>query len=259
MGGVVLTDADVANFQFAKVLVRDEDLASSVEMLREHALARKALAVHLCNAYTLTLAAQDAQYAELLSHRSANLADGAPVAWFGRLQTGRPQRGPVRGPSLMREALRCEGFDHFLLGGSDDVIADLRAAAVSAKPDVRIVGTLAPEFRPVTDDDIVTFAQAITESGANIVWVGLGTPKQDELMAALVDRVDTVLVGVGAAFDFLSDRKKEAPTFLHGTGLEWLHRLASEPRRLWRRYMLGNLQFLRYAVREMRKTRQTRL
>ncbi|WP_121192014.1 WecB/TagA/CpsF family glycosyltransferase [Motilibacter peucedani] len=116
-----------------------------------------------------------------------------------------------------------------------------------------------PPFRDPTEHDVEEYAARIAESGAHVVWVGLGTPRQDNLIAALTDQVSCVLVGVGAAFDFLSGAKPEAPAFLHGTGLEWVHRLLSEPRRLWRRYLVCNALFLAFAGREaVRQRRETR-
>jgi N-acetylglucosaminyldiphosphoundecaprenol N-acetyl-beta-D-mannosaminyltransferase len=242
--------------QFAGVVLRDGDTSAAVELLHTAAKAGTPTAVHLCNAYTLALAARRPAYRRVLGHRSINLPDGTPVVWFARLQTRRPQSGPVRGPSLMRAALSQPGFMHFFLGGSPEVLSKLSHEAVRLCPDVRLVGGLAPGFGPVSSADISTFAEAIIDSGANIVWVGLGTPKQDEVIAALVDQVDAVLVGVGAAFDFLSHNKKEAPAFLHGTGLEWLYRLVCEPRRLWRRYLIGNAQFAYYALVSLRRSRR---
>jgi N-acetylglucosaminyldiphosphoundecaprenol N-acetyl-beta-D-mannosaminyltransferase len=212
-------------------------------------------AVHLCNAYTLSLAARDHRYRDALNHRAENLADGVPVTWFARVQSRRPQRGPVRGPALMRALLAEPGMRHFFLGGSPEVLEDLRLGAKRTLADVAIVGELAPDFRPVDDGDLDRWACAIRESGADVVWVGLGTPKQDYVLAALADRVDAVVVGVGAAFDFLSGHKKEAPSYLHGSGLEWVHRLLTEPGRLWRRYLLGNSVFVWHGLRQLLRSR----
>lgn len=229
---------------------------AAVDLLTDHALSRRAVAVHLCNAYTMTLAAKDETYAEALRHRAANLPDGVPIGWFSRLQTGDPHPGPVRGPGLMRAALARAGLRHYFLGGDAEVLPRLREAAHGLCPDVVIAGEHSPAFREVTEDDLDAWAADIRASGANIVWVGLGTPKQDRVIAQLVDRLDLPLVGVGAAFDFLAGAKREAPERLRGTGLEWVYRLTSEPRRLWRRYLIGNLQFLALAGRELRRGRR---
>lgn len=236
--------------QFAGVHVLDVDMSDAVRLVYETATRREPIGVHLCNAHTLTLAGQDADYARLLGHKSLNFADGVPVAWFARMRNGRPRRGPVRGPTLMRRVMEEPGLRHFLLGGTDEVIELLLRSTSGLGRNVNVVGAIAPDFGAVTDEDLERWASAIGTSGAQIVWVGLGTPKQDEVIAALVDRVDVVLIGVGAAFDFLSGTKREAPAFLHGSGFEWIFRLVTEPHRLWRRYLVGNLRFVRYALRE---------
>jgi N-acetylglucosaminyldiphosphoundecaprenol N-acetyl-beta-D-mannosaminyltransferase len=247
-GGDLTSDISTCTFAGVDVLVVDR--VRAVDLVVEHARARRAVAVHLCNAYTLTLAAQDSAYAAKLAYRSVNLPDGVPVGWFYRLQSGRPNPGPVRGPELMRSVLARGGVSHFFLGGDDQPALDaLHAAARQIRPDVDIAGSILPPFAPVTPTAVDEWALAIKSSGADVVWVGLGTPKQDEVLALLVDRVDAVVVGVGAAFAFLAGTRKEAPERLRGTGLEWVHRLASEPRRLWRRYLIGNAQFLAYAAR----------
>lgn len=253
---IVLTPEKLPCCRFAGVEVLDVDPGQALGLLTTEAQSGRGRAIHLCNAYTLNLAARTPGYAQVLSHRALNLPDGVPVSWFSRLQTGQRARGPVRGPSLMRDALAADGLRHFFLGGSDEVLESLTAAARAERADIAIVGSVAPAYGPVTEDDLDLFTKAILDTGANVVWVGLGTPKQDEVIAALVDRVPAVLVGVGAAFDFLSGAKKEAPRFLHGSGLEWLYRMASEPGRLWKRYLIGNSQFLWYAGRELRRSRR---
>ncbi len=118
-----------------------------------------------------------------------------------------------------------------------------------------VVGGMAPPFRELGDTDIAELVDRLRVFQADLVWVGLGTPKRDVILQRLVNEHGFVAVGVGAAFDFLSGAKQEAPRFLHGTGLEWLHRLVSEPRRLWRRYLVGNAVFLWLVARELRRQR----
>ncbi len=109
---------------------------------------------------------------------------------------------------------------------------------------VDVVGTECPPFRPLTDEDVAGLVDRVRASGANVLWIGLGTPRQDYLVHRLAPALPLPIVPVGAAFDFWSGDVKEAPEILHGSGLEWLHRLASEPRRLWHRYLVGNPRFL---------------
>jgi N-acetylglucosaminyldiphosphoundecaprenol N-acetyl-beta-D-mannosaminyltransferase len=118
-------------------------------------------------------------------------------------------------------------------------------------PQAVIAGSLSPKFGDFDAKEIRRIDSAIRESHANIVWVGLGTPKQDYEATRISQTCNVPAVAVGAAFDFLAGTKNEAPQFLQGIGLEWLYRLLSEPRRLWRRYLIGNLQFLVIATKQL--------
>lgn len=243
-------------FQLGSVLLCDCSEEDATHLVRTAADERRPLAVHLCNAYTLTLADRDAEYARTLGRPSLNLVDGTPVTWYFRALTGRAARGPVRGPTFMRRMLREPGLRHFLFGGSPEVLVNLERRIVSEHPQAEVVGRIAPPFGPLQDEDFDQLRAALAQSGADVVWVGLGTPKQDVVVDRLAREVGTVAIGVGAAFDFLSGAKREAPAFLHRTGLEWLHRLATEPRRLWRRYLFGNAAFLRLAASELVQQRR---
>lgn len=247
---------DVAEVRLAGVVLSDCAPATATRLVRTAVADRRSLAVHLCNAYTLTLAGRDPDYAEVLGRTSLNLIDGTPVAWYASLAHRRPRRGPVRGPTLMRDLLDSQGLRHFLLGGTPGVLDHLQRAIARQHPEAVVVGGIAPPFAPLTDDDLQHYVAEITAARADIVWVGLGTPKQDVVAPAVAEAAGVVAIAVGAAFDFLSGHKTEAPRFLHRTGLEWLFRLAVEPRRLWRRYLIDNLSFIRLATRELRATRR---
>ncbi len=244
-------------FHFAGIRLLDTDLDAAVESIESAALRGHSQGLHLCNAYTLTLAMRRDDYRSMLEHQNAvNLPDGTPVAWFYRLSTHRPARGPVRGPSLMKATLDRTRLRHFLLGGSPQVLRDLETVITNRFQRATIVGTLSPPFREPRPEDLDDFVRRIKESRADVVWVGLGTPRQDRVIAALVGRVDAVLVGVGAAFDFISGHKTEAPVALHSTGMEWAYRLAQEPRRLWRRYLIGNTMFIVHGTRQLAAARR---
>ena len=141
---------------------------------------------------------------------------------------------------------------HFLLGSTTPVLADLSAELLRRYPESRIVGTESPPFRKLSPEEKAQQQQRIRASGAQIIWVGLGTPKQDWAAQELAANVPAVVVAVGAAFDFIAGHTKRAPTWMQASGLEWLYRLRSEPRRLWRRYLLGNVAFLLAVARSRR-------
>ena len=181
-------------------------------------------------------------------HNRADLVtpDGMPLVWLSR-RAGHPDVDRVYGPDLMLAV--CEhsqetGWRHFLYGGAEGV-ADLLASRLEARfPGLSIVGTYCPPFRPLTEEEDREVVRQITESKADIVWVGLSTPKQERWMAEHTGRLRAVLVGVGAAFDFHAGLKRQAPHWIQRSGLEWLYRMLSEPRRLGPRYLVNNPRFL---------------
>jgi len=227
------------------------DTSTAALRIVQDAVEGRSCQVHLCNAYTLSLVDQDPELRTTLLEADLNLADGVPVALMGR-RLG--MKGPVRGSELVgKVATMGSGqLRHYLYGGKDGV-AELMATELRRQvPGIEVVGTEAPPFTPITDEHLDELAQRVARSGANVLWIGLGTPRQDYLVSRLADRLMMPIVPVGAAFDFWSGAVMEAPRFVHGSGLEWLHRLASEPRRLWRRYLLGNPRFLLTAWRHRR-------
>ena len=205
--------------------------------------------MHLCNAYTIALADSDPDLHCLLVQAGLNFPDGKSVVWANRLRHRGLGLGSQRvyGPDLMLDVFdrgRRQRLKHYLLGSTEPVLEDLERALHRLFPSADIVGSESPPFRRLTHDERTAQARRITESGAGLVWVGLGTPKQDFEVAALTTEVPAVAVAVGAAFDFLAGTKRQAPPWLGRIGLEWAHRLAQEPRRLWRRYAFGNARFL---------------
>lgn len=182
-------------------------------------------------------------------HNAAGLVtpDGMPLVWLSRLEGFRHVER-VYGPDLMLalcERSVSEGYRHFLYGGAEGVPERLATSLQRRSPGLEIVGTYSPPFRPLTEQEDEWIVQMINKANPDIIWVGLSTPKQERWMAAHVGRLTApVLIGVGAAFDFHASLKKQAPRWMQRSGLEWFFRLVSEPRRLWRRYLLGNPRFV---------------
>lgn len=221
--------------------------AEATAKILDYAREGRSRQVHLCNSYTLTLARRDERLTAALADADLNLPDGTPVAWLGR-KAG--TTGPVRGPGLTVDVFLAgvarddqRGLRHYLYGGADGVAEAMADALLSRDDRIEIVGAESPPFRPLSDSELKDVAARINASGTDVVWIGLGTPRQDHLVADLAPLVTATLVPVGAAFDFISGRVPEAPELLHGTGFEWLYRLTREPRRLWRRYVLDGARF----------------
>ncbi|MEU9173154.1 WecB/TagA/CpsF family glycosyltransferase [Streptomyces sp. NPDC048420] len=211
--------------------------------------------VHLSNAYTLALADRDAELRSLLRSASLNLPDGQSVVWANQL-LHRPTPLPstrVYGPDLLLDVFalsRNTDVRHYLLGSTPQVLDGLHRELHRRFPGTRIVGTCSPPFGLLTAEELRRQAEDIRAAGADIVWVGLGTPKQDRWAADLCAQLPVVAVAVGAAFDFIAGTKRQAPSWMQRNGLEWLFRLGCEPRRLWRRYLFGNARFMRGVVRQ---------
>jgi N-acetylglucosaminyldiphosphoundecaprenol N-acetyl-beta-D-mannosaminyltransferase len=172
--------------------------------------------------------------------------DGMPLVWLAR---GRdPNVSRVYGPDLMLAEFQhsaLSGHRHFLYGGGPGVSGRLAAAMASRFPGLQVVGTLEPPFAPLDQLTSAETAAAINATGADVVWVGISSPKQERWMAKMRPLLEApVLIGVGAAFDFHSGTVRQAPRWMQRSGLEWLFRVLTEPRRLWRRYLVNNPWFL---------------
>ena len=179
--------------------------------------------------------------------------DGAPVAWMLR-RLGFAGQARINGPDLMwkycaEAALRGDAI--YLYGGTQATLDTLVARLTGAFPGLRIAGAESPPFRTLTSDEDAAAVARINRSGAGVVFVSLGCPKQELWMAAHRGRVQAVMIGVGAAFDYHAGTISRAPVWMQHAGLEWLHRLASEPRRLWRRYLVTNTLFVIGAARQL--------
>ncbi|EJZ18820.1 teichoic acid biosynthesis, UDP-N-acetyl-D-mannosaminuronic acid transferase [Rhizobium sp. Pop5] len=167
--------------------------------------------------------------------------DGMPLVWALK-HAGHLESDRVYGPDLMLsvfEAGASKGIRHFLYGATPETLQHLQARLLAKFPEAEIVGSYAPPFHKLSPQEEADIADRLNRSGADIIWVGLSSPKQELWMARMRDRLDaSMLIGVGAAFDFHAGLKRQAPRFIQRSGFEWAFRLLCEPRRLWRRYAL---------------------
>ncbi|MDV6241222.1 WecB/TagA/CpsF family glycosyltransferase [Rhodococcus opacus] len=219
------------------------------DAILEYAKGRSPIPVRLSNAYCVSLASNDPSYAALTNGPGVTFPDGTPVVWFMRTKNRMAQT--VRGPSLftaVMEAGRSAGIQHFLLGTDDTTLSNLVTSLERKFPGVSIAGVHAPAFGPLDEAFYKEAVKLIQTANPDLIWIALGTPKQDFAAAELSKRTGLPCIAVGAAFDFVSGVTKEAPKWVQGTGIEWIYRFSQEPRRLWRRYTFGNLRFLYSAI-----------
>ena len=201
----------------------------------------------------------DSDFKSVLNAADLVVPDGMPLVWLSRIR-GRPLRRRVYGPELMLELCRqtaSSGCRHFLVGGAPGVADRLATILKSRFPGLVISGTCSPPFEPWTDTQEEEIVATINRVAPHVVWVGLGTPKQERWMHRCRGRLQAaVLVGVGAAFDIHSGMRKQAPRWMRENGWEWLFRLLQEPRRLWRRYLIYGPEFLFLVALESLKQRR---
>lgn len=218
----------------------------AIQRIADWGRAGESRYVVACNVHTTVTAAFDPGFQRVVNAADMTTSDGAPVTWMLR-QLGKPLQRRINGPDLMWRYLKTEAPQHgkvFLYGGTAETLALLRARIEAEFPGIELVGTYSPPFRPPTPEEDLADAARINASGAHVVFVGLGCPKQEAWMARQRGQVNAVMLGVGAAFDYLAGVQARAPQWMRRNGLEWLYRMASEPRRLWRRYVFTNVPFL---------------
>jgi N-acetylglucosaminyldiphosphoundecaprenol N-acetyl-beta-D-mannosaminyltransferase len=240
-------NAVVARFDVLGVPVSALTMATALQTLDAWIQNRTPHYVCVCGVHGVMECQQDDGLRRI--HQEAGLVttDGMPLVWLAHLQ-GLKHVERVYGPDLMLascEASIAKGYRHFFYGGGDG-IAQLLADRLTARfPGLIVAGVYTPPFRTLTPEEDQAVVEQINASRADIVWVGLSTPKQERWMAAHVGRLQApALIGVGAAFDFHAGAKKQAPRWMQRSGLEWLFRLLTEPRRLGRRYLVNNPAFV---------------
>ena len=229
------------------------DMASmSGEIIRR---ARQGSGGYVCvaNAHMLVAARREPAFREVVERAPLVVSDGAPLVWQLRRQ-GFAEAGQVRGPDLMLRL--CEraaetGVPVYLYGGDEALIAELRVVLSRRAPNLVVAGAEAAPILPPRPGFDAAMVERIRRSGARLVLVGLGCPKQEYWMQAHTPHLDAVLIGVGQAFAIAAGRMPEAPLWMRQRGLEWLFRLVSEPKRLWRRYLVTNSLFIGYVLGEM--------
>ena len=217
----------------------------------------RSIRIHAANVHMIMEGYDDVSFREVINTAELVVPDGMPLVWALKL-FGHPEATRVYGPTLtlhVCEAAASEGIPIGLYGGTPESLHEFKAFLHHEYPGIRIACAIAPPFRSLTQEEDDAYTQEILDSGARILFVGIGCPKQEWWMYNHRDRLPLVMLGVGAAFDFHSGRVKQSPALLQRLGLEWAFRLAMEPRRLWKRYAKHNPRFVYLFVRQLIRQR----
>lgn len=243
-----LTDGPPPTVNVLGVGVSAINMATAVAAIEGWIARREHHYVTITGVHGIIECQDDAELRAIHNRAGLVTPDGMPLVWLSWLN-GRSHVDRVYGPDLMLALCErsCErGYRHFFYGGNDGVAERLRDRLVARYPALNVVGIHTPPFRPLTPEEDEAVVARINASGADLVWVGLSTPKQERWMAAHLGRLHAAaMIGVGAAFDFHAGLKPQAPRWLQRAGLEWLFRTVCEPRRLGARYLKNNPRFLR--------------
>ena len=201
---------------------------------------RQSKCISATGAHGLVTAHKEPAFKTVLDSFYWNLPDGMPGVWIGKLK-GAKQMTRCYGPDFFRfvfEDSAARPINHFLCGGQEGVAQELKVAVSRKFGNDQVVGTFCPPFREMTDDEFRALVETINQAGANIVWIGLSTPKQERFARRLAQWTNVnFIVTVGAAFDFHTDRVAQAPGWMQQLSLEWFFRLTKEPKRLYKRYL----------------------
>lgn len=239
--------------------VTSGSFSEQAENILEWAARRESRVILVANVHMLMEAHADPTFATVFRNADQVLPDGMPLVWMMNA-TRKANQVRMAGLDVMRTLFQGAGersLNVFLLGSTIDVLEDIQARARKDFPGISIVGIESPPFREPTPDEDARLVQAIHESGAHLVFVALGCPKQERWMEAHRNRVQAVMVGLGGAFPVYAGFVRHAPAWVRKAGLEWAFRLILEPRRLWRRYWSTNLPFIGLAVRQLLTVRRS--
>lgn len=212
------------------------------------------------NVHTTVMAFRDESYRKVQNSGAMALPDGQPLSIVSR-RRGYSEAQRVPGPDLMPAILHLseeKGYRHYFYGSTPETLEKLRKVLLDRFPKLQIVGMYAPPFRPLTEEEDQEAVRQINESGADFVWVALGAPKQEKWMYEHRDRVNGLMIGVGAAFDFIAGTVRRAPMWMQKLCLEWVYRICQDPKRMFPRYVSTNFAFLWHVHRESKAIRKER-
>jgi N-acetylglucosaminyldiphosphoundecaprenol N-acetyl-beta-D-mannosaminyltransferase len=246
--GTIASEIATGTYSLLGVRVNAVQIPDTIARMEEWIARRETCRfVAVTDMHSLMEGQHDGVFKGMLMGADLVVPDGFPLVWLGR-RKGFALRSRVCGPELMAafcERTACKEYRHFFYGGAQGVAEDLAARFTARFPGLIVAGTYCPPFRALTPEEDCEAVAVIERSRADVVWVGLGAPKQERWMFEHRERLSVpVLIGVGAAFDFHTGRVPRAPGWMRDRGFEWLFRLVMEPRRLWKRYVVYGSEFI---------------
>ena len=219
-------------------------------------LSGKGLGSYVCvsNVHMCMEVFDSADFETVVNNADLVIPDGRPLSWAQKL-LGHKNAEQVRGQDIMNAICEQSGTKKLNIGlyggSSDELLKQVITELKTSYPDINITFSYSPPFRPLTDEEDSDIVKQINDADVNVLFVGIGCPKQERWMAEHKEQLNCVMLGVGAAYDFIAGSKKHAPRWMQRVGLEWLFRLLSEPKRLWKRYLQQNPRFIYYFSRQL--------
>jgi len=242
------------SFQVLGVRVDAVQIADVVDQMKDWIRGKKGChSIAATGMHGVVEARHDPEFKQILNATDLVVPDGTPLVWVGR-RRGHDLPRRVYGPDLVLafcEETQARSYRHFFYGGESGAADQLADSLKRRFPGMQVAGTYSPPFRPLRKEEDAEILSMISQAAPDVLWVGLGAPKQERWMHEHRDKLRVpVVVGVGAAFDMISGRRRQAPRWMREHGLEWLFRLFQEPRRLWRRYLIYGTEFVACIVLE---------
>ncbi|MFQ7596889.1 WecB/TagA/CpsF family glycosyltransferase [uncultured Clostridium sp.] len=223
------------------------NMNDTVKYIENNLESLKGNYICVSNVHTTVMSYEDKAYRNIQNSGVMALPDGGPLSVVSR-KKGFKEAKRVTGPDLMEEIFKIseeKGYKHYFYGSTEETLDELKTKLIQKYPKLQIVGMFSPPFRKLTEWEDVEITNKINETNANFIWVGLGAPKQEIWMFNHKNKVNGLMLGVGAGFDYHAEKIKRAPKWMQNNNLEWVYRLLQDPRRLYKRYLTTNFKFLR--------------
>lgn len=243
---------DLRHCEILKTKINVTNMQDTLAYINAHIEELRGKYICVSNVHTTVMSYENERYREIQNNAAMALPDGAPLSNYSR-KKGYKDAGRVTGPDLMLELFQIsqqKGYRHFFYGATQETLDCMREVIERDYPNMQIAGMYSPPFRKTTEEEDEMTMKMMNDSHPDFIWIGLGAPKQEEWMYEHQDKVNGVMIGVGAGFDYLAGYIKRAPVWMQRISMEWFYRLLQDPVRLWKRYLTTNFKFIRFTHKE---------